>query len=185
MAYRDFDEEKINRWGRIYNFIDSLDRRYKVNKRVGWVYIMRNPAFRGNPLKIGRTSRAPMERAVELGGSTSVPADFELVYFVHVSDQQQAEKFAHEILASYRKTQKKEFFDVPLVKAIEALDQAAAHFPIPTGLVDADHRLSIPLAQFHQPTVAKCPDCGTNNQVKLLMIKTKVSCRLCARTLRV
>jgi hypothetical protein len=183
MAYRNFDEEDMNRWGHIHIYIKSLDRRYKVNKRVGWVYIMRNPAFRGNPLKIGRTSRAPMERASELGASTSVPSDFELVYFVHVRDQHEAEKFAHEILASYRKTKRKEFFDVPLSRAIEALDQAAAHFPIPHVIKRG--KTVLPLAQFFQPTVDKCPDCGGNNQVRLLMIKTKVSCRLCARTLRV
>jgi len=33
MPYREFDEEAQQRWWRIFTYIDSLDRRYKVNKR--------------------------------------------------------------------------------------------------------------------------------------------------------
>jgi hypothetical protein len=73
MPYRDFDSEAMQRWRQIYSYVDSLDRRYKANKRVGWVYIMRNPAFKENLLKIGRSSRPPLERAKELGASTSAP----------------------------------------------------------------------------------------------------------------
>lgn len=39
-----------------------MDKRYKVNKRAGWVYIAHNPTQGGAVVKIGMTSRPPMER---------------------------------------------------------------------------------------------------------------------------
>jgi hypothetical protein len=60
-------------------FIDSLDRRYESNSRVGWVYVLRNHEFTKPLLKIGMTTRPPHARAIELG-STSIPGDFELIY---------------------------------------------------------------------------------------------------------
>lgn len=107
MPYREFSEEDMQRWRTIYGHIKSLDRRYKVSKRVGWIYIMRNPAFKEDLVKIGRTSQSPLDRAAELGRSTSVPTDFEVIYFVHVLDTHRAERWIHNELVPYRKTSKK------------------------------------------------------------------------------
>ena len=48
--------------------ISGLDRRRREYRRVGWVYIMRNPAFRDGLLKIGMTTRLPGERATDSAG---------------------------------------------------------------------------------------------------------------------
>jgi len=180
VPYREFDSQAQQRWWRIHSFIDSLDRRYRANRRVGWVYVMRNSAFRDNLLKIGRSTRAPLERATELGASTSVPTDFELIYFVHASDCHEAERAVHRQLAEFRKTPDKEFFCVPLARAIEALDQAADQYPIPYRSRGQWYHLP----QFFEPLVLKCLDCGTQNRVKPLLVETKAKCRSCGGGLR-
>ena len=68
-----------------FDVIRSLDKRRREYRRIGWVYMLKNNAFKKPLLKIGRTARPPMERAHELGTATGVPEGFELVYFVHVA----------------------------------------------------------------------------------------------------
>lgn len=109
-------------------FIGGLDKRYAINKAVGWVYALRNTEFRRPLLKIGMTTTSPHQRAYELGSATGVPGSFDLVYFVHVVDCGMAEFHVHNRLAEYRRSG--EFFDVPIPHAVHAMDEAAAHFPI-------------------------------------------------------
>ncbi len=40
-------------------FISRLDKRYAINKGVGWVYALRNSEFRRPLLKIGMTTKPP------------------------------------------------------------------------------------------------------------------------------
>ncbi len=181
MPYRQFSKADGQRWCTIYHQISALDRRYKINKRVGWVYIMRNPAFMESLLKIGRTARAPLQRAAELGASTSVPTDFELIYCVHVCDTHQAERWVHDELTQYRKTSKKEFFDVSLARAIEVLDAVAVRLPIRL----AGRGVAPVLPQFFESVVVRCPDCDTPNTAKPLIIVTRLFCRNCRRALTV
>ena len=63
-------------------FISDLDKRYRINKEVGWVYALRNSEFKKPLLKIGRTSTTPHQRARELGYATGVPGRCDLIYFV-------------------------------------------------------------------------------------------------------
>ena len=95
-------------------FISTLDRRRAEHRHLGWIYIMRNAAFREPLVKIGKSRRVPYQRAAELGAATAVPEGFQLLYFIHVSDRHRAETFVHEELAQYRKRASKEFFTVPL-----------------------------------------------------------------------
>ena len=111
-------------------FIQSLDQRYENNRGVGWVYIVRSEELRYPLLKIGMTSKGPYERATELGASTSIPGQFELVYFVHVCEARLAEQYVHEDLARYRYRQNKEFFSVGVGRAVRTLDQATKVFPL-------------------------------------------------------
>ena len=161
-------------------FIARLDRRYRENKRVGWIYIMRNPAFREQLLKIGKTSRPPMQRAAELGAATAVPEDFELIYFVHVHDHHEAEKMVHRNLAQYRKSGAKECFDVPLRVAIGSLDQAAFEYPILMG-----KRPPLALPQYFGALTLTCPDCGSRQHIRQLAVEVMVKCSTCGRKLAV
>jgi hypothetical protein len=44
-------------------FISRLDKRYRINKGVGWVYALRNSEFKRPLLKIGMTTTSPHSRA--------------------------------------------------------------------------------------------------------------------------
>ena len=171
----------MNNWPKPTSFdiIRSLDKRLREYRHVGWVYIMRNPAFRELLLKIGQSSRPPMLRAMELGAATAVPRDFDLIYFVHVADRHKAEQYVHTQLASYRASPGKEFFSAPLVQAIEALDRAAESLPIIIGR--GQHPYS--LQQYFETVTAICSRCGTTNRVRRLAITVAVKCRSCGTPL--
>lgn len=154
--------------------IEALDKRYKNAKAVGWVYIMRSPAFKKSLLKIGKTARPPHQRAHELGRSTSVPEEFELVYFVHTLDRHAAEKAVHRELDEYRTRSSKEFFDLPLAAAIEALDRAASKYPIPYGHDGMQY-----LPQAFDERLFTCSACGAKNRFKELAIPVRPKCRTC------
>ena len=157
-----------------YSFIQigALDRRYREYRNVGWVYIMRNPGFREPLLKIGKSSRAPMIRAAELGKETSAPSDFELVYFIHASDHHAAEADAHRALDQYRKSHGKEFFTASLPLAVRTLAGIAERYPVIVG----PRRARTVLPQPFQVVRFQCPHCFAPNQMRQLLIQVVVRC---------
>ena len=157
-----------------FGFIAACDRRYRENKHIGWVYVMRNPAFREPILKIGKTKRPPMLRAAELGAATAVPEGFQLIYFVHVSNHHNAEKMVHHALAAHRKSTSKEFFDVPLGTACKALDKAAGYYPILMH-----KRPPVALPQYFEIFDVTCTDCGTRQKVRQLAVTASITCSTC------
>lgn len=159
--------------------IANLDRRYAANKRIGWVYVLRNPEFKRPLFKIGQTSRPPHVRADELTRETGVPEAYQVVYFVHVSDRHAAERAVHDWLSERRVRWNKEFFEVPLALAVEALDAAARYFPVLVG----SKRRRFVLPQAFDVTEAVCPACTVRNQVKQLAVRVKVRCRGCGAAL--
>ncbi len=177
-------------------FISDLDRRYRINKEVGWVYALRNSEFKKPLLKIGRTSTTPHLRARELGYETGVPGRFDLIYFVHAVDCMYAENFVHQQLAKYRTTG--EFFEVSISRAVEALDEAAAHYPINMDMARPKKRRSAAgaraarttrlggdkwLPQVFHHVVSPCPHCGQKNKIHDLAISFRPKCGKCRRNL--
>ena len=119
-----------------------------------------------------------MTRAEKLSGSTSVYRPLELVYFVHVSDRDRAERHFHQALAGSRINPAKEFFEAPLMTVVRALDGAAGYWRIPLG--------QTPRAGFLEPAVkaraVACQQCGSKTKVPRLLISVRVSCgHCCAR----
>ena len=114
-------------------WLNAFDKRRREYKRLGWVYVARNPCFADAVFKVGQTKVSPVSRVDKLSGSTSVYRPFELVYFVHVSDRDLAESHVHQALASTRINPAKEFFAAPLMTVVRALDDAAGHWRIPLG----------------------------------------------------
>ena len=161
-------------------FIDALDQRYEANRGAGWVYILRNEEFRHPVLKIGMTKRGPHERAAELG-STSTPGHFEVIYFVHVCDARMAEQFVHEMLASSRYKQNKEFFAVSIGRAVGALNEAARSFPLLRSQRNKGSRnpRSKPLPQAFGAQIMTCVGCGKKNRVPSLAISLHPKCAGC------
>ena len=56
-------------------YISSLDRRYKINRRVGWIYAFRNDCYTPEMYKIGETSGPPHVRMKGLSSETGVPGE--------------------------------------------------------------------------------------------------------------
>lgn len=92
----------------------------KENEESGYIYILLNPAMQGH-LKIGMTNRTPQERADELSSTTGVPTRFLVAHSVQVQNPERIELLLHTKLAPFRVNKDREFFQVTLEKAIEAL----------------------------------------------------------------
>lgn len=99
------------------------------SENEGFVYVMVSPALKEDFLKIGKTVRSPQKRAQEISTGTGVPLRFYVVFQVMVSDCHQVEKLVHTELASHRSTSSREFFELPLDKAIEAIRAIALDYP--------------------------------------------------------
>lgn len=102
-----------------------------------YIYILLNPAHK-SLLKIGRTSRSPEERALELSTATGVPLPFLVAYESLVSDSKLAENLIHEELASqgYRTNPSREFFEVSLKVAVSVVDRICKSLPSSDDLLD-------------------------------------------------
>ncbi|MER5558811.1 GIY-YIG nuclease family protein [Streptomyces sp. NPDC002506] len=108
---------------------------------TGFVYIQRNPAF-PHMLKIGYTDQLSEDRAKELSG-TSVPFPFDVLHRAHTSRPKDVERAVHRLLTAQRVAGDREFFQVSLETAIEAIRRCQEEV---TGLtswapVPAIHRL--------------------------------------------
>lgn len=157
-----------------YMTISSLDRRRKLYRDIGWIYLLHNPGHREPLLKIGLSTRPPHARVAELSAQTGVPEPFSLLYFVHVGDVRMAENHAHAQLAPYRKTNSKEFFTAPVSHAVRALDDAARAFPL---LIENGGML-IQLPQPFQTLTAVCVHCGKQIAWKPLL-EVRARCPQC------
>jgi len=95
----------------------------------GYVYVLMNPSM-NNLVKIGKTERLPTERAKELSSTTGVPTPFIVVYDCYFESCSDAEKFVHTLLEGkgYRVSSHREFFEIPVKDAIDAVMKAKEHF---------------------------------------------------------
>ena len=161
--------------------IASFDRRRREYRRVGWIYACRNRSFADPVFKIGRSSRPPHVRIAELSSSSAVYRDFQLVYFVHVSDRDGAEGQTHLALQGYRVNPNKEFFQAPLPEIVRAMDAAATMFPVQLGRTPRAGFLQQPLL----PRLFGCPHCGTQNRLPNVLMEIRVACGSCGERLEV
>jgi hypothetical protein len=90
----------------------------------GYVYIITNPNFRKDCIKIGKTSRDPNIRVKELY-NTSIPSPFEIYATLKSIKYEIIEKSLYniidEITAGIRINKKREFFDLEPEKALNLL----------------------------------------------------------------
>jgi len=108
------------------------------NNLYGFVYVLANQSMPGI-YKIGHTTRAPMQRAAELSGTTGVPTPFIVAYYAEVLDPSKFERCAHETFATNRICQSREFFRMEpaeLKQVFDLLDGECSHSIITeTGLM--------------------------------------------------
>ena len=92
-----------------------------ANEQKGYVYILTNPAFRENWVKIGKSSRPVDVRSKELD-NTAVPLPFQIYATMCTVKYAEAEKLVHKYIERFtnlRIRNNREFFNV---KPEEALD---------------------------------------------------------------
>ena len=83
-------------------------------KEPGYVYILTNPSFREDWVKIGKSSRPVDVRSKELD-NTAVPLPFEIYATIRTVKYNDVEKHVHKIidrLTDLRIRQNREFFNV-------------------------------------------------------------------------
>ena len=160
--------------------LDSFDKRRREYKRLGWVYAARSPCLADPVFKVGQTKVSPVTRIEKLSASTSVYRPFELVYFVHISDREKAEGFAHEALRASRVNPGKEFFEAPLMTVVRVLDEAGRQWPIQLGRT--------PRAGFLEPAlgrrIAPCPRCQARNRLPQLLVDISATCMACGTSFK-
>ncbi|MEQ4209664.1 GIY-YIG nuclease family protein [Actinopolymorpha sp. B9G3] len=100
-----------------------------MNSKRGVLYVLSNPHMPGL-VKIGRTTRDPLKRAREISRGTGVPADFEVMFDVIVSDIEAAERETHLALQSVRVSKSREFFRIAVRDAIKFVQDTATRFPV-------------------------------------------------------
>lgn len=84
-------------------------------KEAGYVYILTNPSFREDWVKIGKSSRPVDVRSKELD-NTAVPLPFEIYATIKTVKYNEVEKHVHKTidrLTDLRIRQNREFFNVP------------------------------------------------------------------------
>ena len=107
------------------NWRVSLGGRYLYENREGegdsWIYILSNKTM-PNLVKIGFTGITPEKRAEQLSRGTGVPTKFTVEYAFKCFNAHALESEIHKHLHSYRVSNDREFFQIPLVEAKEAVN---------------------------------------------------------------
>ena len=91
------------------------------DKEEGYVYILTNPSFREDWVKIGKSSRPVDVRSKELD-NTAVPLPFEIFATMKTVKYNEVEKLVHKTidrLTDLRIRQNREFFNVPPQMALD------------------------------------------------------------------
>jgi len=96
-------------------------------KEPGYVYILTNPSFREDWVKIGKSSRPVNIRSKELD-NTAVPLPFEIFATMKTKKYNEAEKLVHRYIERFtnlRIRNNREFFNVKPEEALEILKDVA------------------------------------------------------------
>jgi hypothetical protein len=97
----------------------------------GYVYILTNPSFKDDWVKIGKSSRAVNVRSKELD-NTAVPLPFSIYATLKTAKYNEAEKFIHKMIdlvaPDIRIRKGREFFNVLPRKAFEILQLCADQY---------------------------------------------------------
>ena len=82
----------------------------------GIIYIARNPAYKEDIYKVGKTERTNISgnRMMELSNHEGVADYFKAVGYLLVDNVNESEKICHEKLKDYRYQNNKEFFQINL-----------------------------------------------------------------------
>ena len=99
-----------------------------TNTKTGYVYILTNPSFKEDWVKIGKSTRPVNVRSKELD-NTAVPLPFEMYAAIKTAKYNEVEKLVHKTidrLTDLRIRQNREFFNVPPQVAFDIFKDIAS-----------------------------------------------------------
>lgn len=99
-----------------------------MNKEPGYVYILTNPSFREDWVKIGKSSRPVDIRSKDLD-NTAVPMPFEIYATMKTTKYNEVEKLVHKTIDRFtdlRIRQKREFFNIEPQMALDIFRDIAS-----------------------------------------------------------
>lgn len=126
--------------------------------KQGYVYILTNPSFKEDWVKIGKSSRPVDVRSKELD-NTAVPLPFEIFATMKTCKYNEVEKLVHKTidrLTDLRIRQNREFFNVPPQVALDIFKDIA-------GTIDD---AEVVLYEDNQPVAAKDVEKKEKREIK-------------------
>tara|TARA_B100000282_G_scaffold66793_2_gene44996 strand:+ start:4536 stop:5387 length:852 start_codon:yes stop_codon:yes gene_type:complete len=96
-----------------------------MKNKNGFIYIMSNPSFTDNRIKIGRSKSDPSSFRKDELYSTGVPEPFRVEYFAFVEDYKSVELQIHKRLIDKRPNKNREFFTSSIAEAINTIRETA------------------------------------------------------------
>lgn len=112
-------------------------------KEPGYVYILTNPSFKEDWVKIGKSSRPVDIRSKELD-NTAVPLPFEIYATLKTLKYHEAEKHIHDFISMFtnlRIRDNREFFNIQPEKALEIFKMVAKL--IDDAIIEETYKLSM------------------------------------------
>lgn len=136
------------------------------SKEKGYVYILTNPSFREDWVKIGKSSRPVNLRSRELD-NTAVPLPFEIFATIETVKYNEVEKLVHKTidrLTDLRIRQNREFFNVPPQIALDIFRDIATTIDDALVVEYRDNKPlhpTTPLPETASPSISE--DCENND----------------------
>lgn len=140
-------------------------------KEPGYVYILTNPSFREDWVKIGKSSRPVDVRSKELD-NTAVPLPFEIFATMKTVKYNEVEKLVHkniDRLTDLRIRQNREFFNVPPQVALDIL------YDIAKIIDDA----VVTVYEENKPIEEDCIQDNTKNEAKREVKRARFKFSMC------
>lgn len=137
----------------------------------GYVYILTNPSFREDWVKIGKSSRPVDVRSKELD-NTAVPLPFEIFATMKTGKYNEVEKLVHkniDRLTDLRIRQNREFFNVPPQVALDIL------YDIAKIIDDA----VVTVYEENKPIEEDCIQDNTKNEAKREVKRARFKFSMC------
>ena len=149
-----------------------------MNKKPGYVYILTNPSFREDWVKIGKSSRPVDIRSKELD-NTAVPLPFEIFATMKTIKYNEVEKLVHKTidrLTDLRIRQNREFFNVAPQMALEIFRDIASAIDDAEILEYKDNKPIISQKQEGKESVHESSSCKSHKRprFKFSMVGIKI-----------
>ena len=135
-----------------------------MSKKIkGYVYILTNPSFREDWVKIGKSSRPVNLRSKELD-NTAVPLPFEIFATIETVKYNEVEKLVHKTidrLTDLRIRQNREFFNVPPQIALDIFRDIATTIDDALVVEYRDNKPLLPASTTDSPAISE--DCENDD----------------------